>query len=35
MSGWLMVAQTALSRDEELAIWVDVGLSYAGSLPPK
>ncbi|WP_136609306.1 TfoX/Sxy family protein [Sinomonas albida] len=35
MDGWLRVADTAIASDEELERWVDVGVAYAGSLPPK
>jgi TfoX/Sxy family transcriptional regulator of competence genes len=35
MDGWLRVATDAVSGDAELRRWVDVGLAYARSLPPK
>ncbi len=35
MNGWLRVDPTATASDEELQRWVQVGLTYAGSLPPK
>jgi len=35
MNGWVRVDASVLSSDEELQRWVDVGLTYAGSLPPK
>ena len=35
MSGWLRVALDASATDEELGRWVDVGLDYVRSLPPK
>jgi hypothetical protein len=35
MDGWLRVTSDALSSDDELAHWVQVGTAYAGSLPPK
>lgn len=35
MGGWLRVHPRALERDDQLRRWVDVGLRYARSLPPK
>ena len=35
MSGWLRVVPAGLDTDDDLQRWVDVGLGYAGSLPPK
>jgi TfoX/Sxy family transcriptional regulator of competence genes len=35
MDGWLLVDSGALADDEELRRWVDRGVAYAGSLPPK
>jgi TfoX/Sxy family transcriptional regulator of competence genes len=35
MKGWLRVSSGAVVDDEVLARWVDRGLAYAGSLPPK
>ena len=35
MDGWLRVETAALGSDDELRHWVDVGLAYARSLPPK
>lgn len=35
MPGWLRVPADAVADDEVLAHWVQVGTSYAGSLPPK
>jgi hypothetical protein len=35
MKGWLRVSNEAVSADEDLARWVDRGLAYARSLPPK
>ena len=35
MKGWILVAPEELAEDESLAAWVDVGLDFAGSLPPK
>lgn len=33
--GMLMVNQDALTSDEDLAAWVQRGVDYAASLPPK
>ncbi len=33
--GWLRVESTAVDDDDALAAWVQRGLDYAGSLPPK
>jgi hypothetical protein len=35
MDGWLRIAPDAVESDVDLRRWVDVGLSYARSLPPK
>jgi len=35
MDGWLRVASEAVAGDDDLARWVEVGTTYAGSLPPK
>ena len=35
MSGWLRVSADALTDEDDLARWVDRGLTYARSLPPK
>jgi len=35
MTGWLRVSGDAVSDEGDLARWVERGLSYAGSLPPK
>ena len=35
LNGWLLVDPAAVSSEEQLQRWVDVGLTYAGSLPPK
>jgi hypothetical protein len=35
MNGWLRVDPPALATDDELRRWVDTGLAYARSLPPK
>ena len=35
MDGWLRVTSAAVADDEALQRWVDVGTSYAATLPPK
>ncbi len=35
MDGWLHVDVEALDMDDQLRRWVDQGLAYARSLPPK
>jgi len=35
MKGWLLVDPGGHAEDEDLRRWVDRGLAYAGSLPPK
>jgi hypothetical protein len=35
MDGWMRVAPEAVADDEALSRWVDRGLAYARSLPPK
>jgi TfoX/Sxy family transcriptional regulator of competence genes len=35
MDGWLRVEVTGVQADEDLRRWVEVGLTRAGSLPPK
>ena len=35
MKGWLMVAADVLAEDDDLRRWVDRGVAYAASLPPK
>ena len=35
LNGWLLVDPVVVSSEEQLQRWVDVGLTYAGSLPPK
>lgn len=35
MNGWVLVGGDAIAEDTGLAHWVDVGMSFAGSLPPK
>lgn len=35
MRGWLRVDAKHVKDDRELAAWVERGIAYAGSLPPK
>lgn len=35
MDGWLRVATSAVASADDLQRWVDIGVSYAGSLPAK
>ena len=35
MPGWLRVTAEHLATDDDLAPWVEIGLGYARSLPPK
>ena len=35
MDGWLHVGVESLQTDDQLRLWVNHGLSYARSLPPK
>ena len=35
MKGWILVAPEATEDDDALLRWVDAGLDFAGSLPPK
>jgi TfoX/Sxy family transcriptional regulator of competence genes len=35
MKGWLLVSGAALSEKTALAAWVERGIAFAGSLPPK
>jgi TfoX/Sxy family transcriptional regulator of competence genes len=35
MAGWVYVSDEGLESDEELARWVQQGVNYALSLPPK
>lgn len=35
MDGWLRVSSEAITSDEELARWVQIGVEYASSLPAK
>jgi TfoX/Sxy family transcriptional regulator of competence genes len=35
MKGWLLVDAEAHAEDDDLRRWVDRGVAYAGTLPPK
>jgi hypothetical protein len=35
MDGWLLVEPAVLAEDSALRSWIDRGVAYAGSLPPK
>ncbi len=35
MDGWLRVDPAAVATDPDLAHWVDIGITYARTLPPK
>jgi hypothetical protein len=35
MDGWLRVDPAAITTDPDLAHWVDIGITYARTLPPK
>lgn len=35
MKGWLTVRDEGIAEDADLARWVDRGVAYASSLPPK
>lgn len=35
MNGWLRVDAAGVESDQDLARWVDIGVRYASSLPPK
>lgn len=35
MDGWVRVSDAAIDNDEDLRRWVDRGVAYAASLPPK
>ena len=35
MNGWVLVGGEGIAEDEDLQRWIDVGMSFAGSLPPK
>ena len=35
MAGWLLVAADALTGDDQLQLWVDRGVAFVRTLPPK
>jgi TfoX/Sxy family transcriptional regulator of competence genes len=35
MKGWILVAPEATEEDSGLQRWIEAGLDFAGSLPPK
>lgn len=35
MNSWVLVGGEGIAEDEVLERWVDVGMEFAGSLPPK
>ncbi len=35
MKGWLLVGPNGYAEDDDLRRWVDQGVAYAGTLPPK
>lgn len=35
MRGWILVAGDSVAVDEDLIAWIEVGMSFASSLPPK
>ena len=35
MKGWILVASEATEEDIGLQRWIEAGLDFAGSLPPK
>jgi hypothetical protein len=35
MRGWLLVGSDGHAEDDDLRRWVDRGVAYAGTLPPK
>jgi len=35
MKGWILVAPEGLRTEKALAKWIEIGVSYAASLPPK
>jgi hypothetical protein len=35
MKGWILVARNMVGEDDDLRRWVEHGITYAGSLPPK
>ena len=35
MTGWVLVDSEGIDTDDNLARWIDTGVAYAESLPPK
>lgn len=35
MKGWILVGGEGIAEDMDLGRWIDVGMEFAGSLPPK
>lgn len=35
MKGWILVGGEGIAEDADLERWIDVGMEFAGSLPPK
>ena len=35
MKGWILVEPGGLKNDKDLSRWVETGVKYAASLPPK
>lgn len=35
LAGWLLIDINASATDDDLSRWVDLGVDYAHSLPPK
>jgi hypothetical protein len=35
MAGWVMVAPQGIAEDDDLSRWIDTGVGFALSLPPK
>ena len=35
MKGWVMISSEGLESDDDLAKWIQKGIGYARSLPPK
>ena len=35
MNGWVLVGGEGIAEDKDLERWIDGGMSFAGSLPPK
>lgn len=35
MNGWILVSDEAIAEEVDLGRWIDVGMAFAASLPPK